>query len=337
MTLTHRRPCKSHLHGAYQARCHHHPAERRCNQADLPYELACRKEFRLDVPGGDEAAISRALEWVMRAPLYGGRVGKNGHQGDEQSSRVYNFVGIAEEAAAAPAEDVPEDLPRASGLPGSAVQPQPNLAGCMCGEHHVGVSCKVWQEILAQSIGVASWRAGGAGRPRRWHLQQMHVAVIDVPSDGDCLFHALDAETHRLHNRTWAKDGTSGGTHLRTLICRWIAKHVDTVMDGHTIRRWITLDGETVDQYMARMRTVGGLNSWGGFFEVAVYVAITRERLPMRIAVLSRTEGGGASILAVVGSDRAHEASIIWTGTHWMIARVTSDGWGIVRQWAAAV
>jgi hypothetical protein len=197
VTITHRKPCRSHPFGAFQGRCYHHDAEKRANALGDQYVLPCRKEFRIEREGADADAIQLCIEWLLRAPLYPDRVGPKGHQKDAHSDQRFEAdlsqeiirrvapdgcgEAAGEEASrpTTPAPPVPpaagaarqeELVPESRQVmpapplppPAGAARPEQlvpeGLPTCCCGIAHPALTCEAWQAILQASLRVA----GGA-------------------------------------------------------------------------------------------------------------------------------------------------------------------------------
>ena len=96
--------------------------------------------------------------------------------------------------------------------------------------------------------------------------------VVNMPADGNCLFHAMFHELRRLGLGTEVCDAHA----LRLHLADWIQQHGDKAeCAGLSLAEWIQL--ETDDElagYVARMRRDG---EWGGITEM---YALTVGRRP---------------------------------------------------------
>ena len=190
VTVTHRKPCKSHPLGAVQGRCYHHAAEERANPNGKQYLLPCRKEFRIDRggTGADDDAVQRCIAWLLRASLYPTRVGPHGHQKGDHSDRVFDVDPLQEIVWQCAGPDIAGEQGEADGPLVQAAPPLKVLAAqsvassgsstsssstststssnmsstppaapaelqrCCCGADHPGMSCAAWQAILEASM-----------------------------------------------------------------------------------------------------------------------------------------------------------------------------------------
>lgn len=158
------------------------------------------------------------------------------------------------------------------------------------------------------------------------------MRIEDVPRDGDCLFHCIGSEIRRMHGLNFSRPGQTAGARLRALYLRYLRNHRDVVIDGTSLAEWVqTSEAMTVEQYIEAMSV-----QWGGFLEIVVlrHIFAEKEKYRCCFALLSATSAGDAVICSVVGGlDLSARSAIIWTGTHWMIAQLTDNGWDSVRRW----
>ncbi len=342
MTLTHRRPSGMAPHGAYQVRCHHHPPDIH-HGVNGEYTLACRKEFRLRGPEDHARVLGECQQWVFRATLYSARVGKEGHQSDHKKDGTFaDIASVASQESRWSGFAQRDAGARASSSRKAAAAASRGGHCFQCGEVHESFSCAEWQKIL--EIIAASEKKGAGERSTvasaHGCVLQRGVTIIDVPGDGNCLFHAVASEVLRIHGLSFARPraGESAGYRLRGLLMRFISGHPDSVVDpadGMTTREWISAcTGMTIDSYVRRMATAGGRRTWGGFLEIAILAHILRERKPVQF-VVGHAQANGWAVYAVAGPADAPCAGIAWTGAHWQVMRVDDAGLAVVKAWRA--
>lgn len=175
--------------------------------------------------------------------------------------------------------------------------------------------------------------------PTECVLSAAEVETLDVPADGNCLFHAVGAEIqHSLPNLGPA------GTRTRHPGDAWraaVLRHVETsrarTMDDHTPKELLDILGWKLPQYLARMRQ-GTLHkrTWGGQFEVSVMQDIMREQ-QLRIVILMLTPNGDYRVAAGVGPQRPEATVYVaWTGSHYRRARVRRLAAARIAAWCQA-
>ena len=138
--------------------------------------------------------------------------------------------------------------------------------------------------------------------PILWvRLDKAMVQTRDVPSDGNCLFHALQREL--LPMAGVLRPGMSRGNDGQALR-EWMLEYVRTSSDtvaGRPLQEWLEVAPE---QYFREMRAAaaGDRRTWGGFLEarfvsrgLGVSVVLLTAR-PDGYHVSAWTEPGEASV-----------------------------------------
>ena len=156
------------------------------------------------------------------------------------------------------------------------------------------------------------------------------VQLLNVPRDGNCLFHALQRELRgggpdrrpRLL-RPDMPDGMDGQA-LRD----WLMEHVRVsrdVLDGLTPRGWLETLGMSVKSYVQQMRKVTDRDSWGGLVEAALVGTAVGASVLMLTA---RAEGYHVTAWAEAGGRNVERTiCVCWDGEHWQRARLRPRGW----------
>ena len=154
------------------------------------------------------------------------------------------------------------------------------------------------------------------------------VVTRDVPSDGNCLFHALqrelrpDAKTGRPGLLQPGMDGGADGQALRDWLMRYLQALPDEV-EGQPLQ---TLLGMSLAEYVREMRLPSGRASWGGFLEVCF---ISRALGVSVLMLTMRATGFHATAWTNQGlQDLRRTLCVAWCGAHWQRARLSQEAWG---------
>ena len=170
-------------------------------------------------------------------------------------------------------------------------------------------------------------------------LLRRGVAIRDVPSDGDCIFHAIGYKIQWLY-----KLGPDGGpprpghpgSAWRAYCVNYTVTTTDT-LEGMTIPAWVeACTGLTLARYVTLMSHARDRDSWGGFLEAALIATAWGRGL---VIVSLRACAEGYQVLAHAGSapaDTRYIAYICWTGGHWVRTRSTPEAATSVQHWRRA-
>ena len=175
-----------------------------------------------------------------------------------------------------------------------------------------------WEAWAAGRALTSTVGSTGGGRYNRYGAQRGKVWVVqeiwEMPSDGNCLFHALVQAGGR--RTSVMKAGA-----LRSRIAAYIKEHAHTSMAGSSIAEWVRRDSQCdVEQYAASMAR----GAWGGGLEIAVFAHI--EQALARVFTTTEEEGK-AELIAVFGElevpERRKDVSLLYVGgSHYNVVRV---------------
>ena len=215
----------------------------------------------------------------------------------------------------------------------------------VCGSSHDIEQCPFWMLALSRSteeIGKNQLSPLGTIEPVKGGLvlPGNSVRVCDVPPDGDCFFHALGAEL-----QYWYPDAREApdvaaiaprqhvGARWRAFLIEWIRNSSHVRIDGSTVAQWIqTLHGTGVDRYCDTMSKVRGQETWGGFFEAAMFCRAWGRNLCIIMMQPLKRQWGVMSMAGDRSSD-AKTVCLAWHHGHWQRARMQPDADVAVREW----
>ena len=338
---------------SYQILCDYHEPDILERRDGRSYRLPCRKTRTVenDSLESEYEAIRFLVRWVRRGPCFPGS--RQGHQ-DMQQGDFEDVSRTSEDEDASP--DCSSDRAKvgsgeqtfkafsgiapshvvASGIAHShVVAPEPCW---VCGDRHELQKCPLWQLALQESmlanrhglrpLGIVS-RSGVV-------IPSNLFGCKDVPSDGDCLFHAVGreiAQRFRGHALLPGPDAQAGSSWRI-----WLLQYVRTTgdeIDGSSVAEWVAVvTGKTVEQYTEIMGVAGGRETWGGFLEVALMMHAWGRTIGQFVGcVLFGLEDRSARLLSWAGSRTAEDQiAIIWSGNHWLRLRMMPEGWKRVRE-----
>ena len=178
--------------------------------------------------------------------------------------------------------------------------------------------------------------------PRRTacRLPASHVQTKDVPGDGNCLFHAMGLEIRHVlpTARLPAEAGDDRpGAAWRAAMLRHVEHSQARSMDGHTPTEWLRQLGQSLDGYLRRMRVPLSRRSWGGQVEAAFVADMLRDHA-LRVTILTQDPATSAFVpFAAVGSAQpAASIYVVWTGQHYLRARLIRQAQAAVSAWCQA-
>ena len=244
----------------------------------------------------------------------------------------------------------PKSLPQSNA---AALPPGKTIAAaadvCVCGERHNVKQCRLWRLAATQRLQDVDHQSkahgpnlirsmGGLGCGCL--LQADEVQTVDVPGDGNCLFHALGLEIQRFYPGTIMperKDIKAPGPGWRTFMVNYVRKQPDIKIGDFTIRDLIQFTHScTIPQYCESMANVGSEESWGGFVEAALLCQAWGNNLTI-VLLRPHRERRQWQTLAWAGAP-GRETQLVcaaWLGNHWVRAVLTPNGHAKVRQWQA--
>ena len=209
----------------------------------------------------------------------------------------------------------------------------------MCGENHETTDCSLWQFAIAENkedhdlhAAKLQLRQGRSGAGCIVPLDAVNTR--DVPGDGDCMFHAWGLELRARFPELLGSGGAevaAPGRYWREYLVAFVA-NPDSILDDRPVREWVrAVARKSVDEYAAYIRAQN--RPWGGFFELCLLCAAWGHGLSC--GVLERT-AVGYRVLGVCGaapSRRSHSVFLLWTGGHYMRARVRQQARKTISEW----
>jgi hypothetical protein len=211
----------------------------------------------------------------------------------------------------------------------------------VCGSRHDLERCPLWMLALSRSkedFVKESIRPLGVIQPVHdgLVLPGTSVQIADVPADGDCFFHALGMELQSKFPEARQAAGAAPqlvGPRWRAFLIKWIRGSSQALIDGTTVSEWIqSLYGTGVDTYCATMSKARGRDTWGGFFEAAVFCQAWGRNLCILMLQPLRKQW---HVLAAAGYTSA-DATVVclaWHNDHWQRARMKPDAHVAIQQW----
>ena len=337
--FTWRRPGAGKPHGGYQATCYHHEAEESVGRSGRSTKLRCVKELPCEEAGDDDRVVALLEAWVCAAEGHATRrahmasLDRRASQADLASQRRGGGAGGDRPPGAPSGSSCSSSSPSASEASSSSPSASEGEGSAgegdgpcwVCGLPHRVEECHVWRSAVAASLEDAPAMAVG----RVWgengvRLDKAMVQTRDVPSDGNCLFHALQRELLLMAGvlRPGMSRGEDGQA-LREWMLEYVRTSSDTVA-GRPLQEWLEVAPE---QYFREMRAAaaGDRRTWGGFLE-GMFVS---RGLGVSIVLLTARPDGYHVSAWTEPSERvrARVACAAWTGTHWVRARLTESGW----------
>jgi len=160
------------------------------------------------------------------------------------------------------------------------------------------------------------------------------VNTRDVPGDGDCMFHAWGLELRARFPDLLSHGGAevaAPGRYWREYLVAFVT-NPDSLLDNLLVSEWVRIvTRKSVAEYVAYIRSQ--TRPWGGFFELCVLCVAWGHGLSC--GVLERV-AGGYRVLGVCGatpSSRSHSVFLLWTGGHYMRARVQEQARKTIQEW----
>jgi hypothetical protein len=344
--FTYKRKSKS-----IQATCYHHPAEKR--EGKKSEKLCCRKSRKIkkDI----EQTILELISWVQIAP---GCANGQAHQkvtitnhglkfpaecrSGSGSRKRRNSISSSRSSTSSSSSSSTSSSSGAgikpSSIKGSAPPRAVSESSCwICGDAlHTLESCPLWLYQLRDSRESARehWQRLGLRRVARGRRKVPGVDMIEVPSDGACLFHAIGygigqhyAGTQLGTNKVPIPFGADAGSFWRKFLV-WFVKTAGrhgVSIQGYPMKDWIHASTrKTIDEYCKHM---GESTTWGGMLEAALLAFGFKRGLA--IAILSKPSSEEeAAVLTVVGTS-VHETiatiAVVWDGSHYRAASFLDD------------
>jgi hypothetical protein len=147
----------------------------------------------------------------------------------------------------------------------------------------------------------------------------MAMEVMNMPMDGNCLFHALG----------YLRDGATGrdrAQELRREIIGFMETCPWKVIGGASLEEWVKREsGLGMKEYVKKMS--GG--AWGGGLELAVYVELVRKGVMVfvpgaKVGVVDLVAAFGE--VGACGGSEEVLALLYVGGAHYDVVRVSRDG-----------
>ena len=319
---------------SYQITCDYHEPDVIGSSCGKSRRLACRKTRKVeqDTLESEYETIRFLLRWVRRGPCFPGS--RADHQGMPRADFEDESTSGEEDGGSATGSVQTSHVP-SSVAPSHAVRPEPCW---VCGERHELEMCPMWQLALQESSLASreSLRPLGTVSQSGIAIPRNMMAMKDVPGDGNCLFHAIGREIANKftkHVKLPGPDAMDGGS-WRVWLLHYIQTTSDEI-DGSSIAEWVAVaTGQTVQQYVQRMASAGGSETWGGFLEAALIVHAWSRAIgtPIGCVFLSE-ENQGAKLMSWIGSyTAAHQIACVWSGDHWQRFRLKAPGWLRLRR-----
>ena len=209
----------------------------------------------------------------------------------------------------------------------------------VCGESHALADCPLWQFAIAENkrdhdshaarLGLRQGRQGAG-----CILPADSVQTRDVPGDGDCMFHAFGLEVHARFPELLSHGGAevrAPGRYWREYLVAFVT-NPGSILDNQPVTEWVqTVADKSVADYTAYIRSQ--VRPWGGFFELCLLCAAWGRGLSCGVLQQTAT---GYRILGVCGatpSNRSHFVFLLWTGAHYMRARVVKQARQTIQEW----
>ena len=280
------------------------------------------------------ASLTRAKSQAHLLSCKAGAQGAGAAVGATSAARISNTSGSSSSTSTS---STSSDSESSSERGAGGGRPRPEVGGgppvCwVCDGAHRTEHCHIWRAARDASLLEAG--AFGVGRVQGSDavmLAPKSVAIKDVPSDGNCLFHALQRElradpgTGRPGLLQPGMDRGTDGQALR----EWLLQHIQTIpdeMEGQPLQTWLGMPRE---QYMEEMRVPRGRETWGGYLEVC----LISKALGVSVLMLT-TRAAGHHVTAWTSPD-LHDVrrtvAVIWTGAHWQRARLSREAWENLR------
>ena len=136
-------------------------------------------------------------------------------------------------------------------------------------------------------------------------LVRDEVREIAVPGDGSCMFHALvEGERDVLDVDRTHED-------VRMLVCRWILRNKNTVVNGMTMSQWIFHETGECDlpSYIRQLQR----GMWGGAPELMAYSTMNR----VKVEVYHRVPNGFERISKFEPRGRCKTIRLLYDDQHY--------------------
>ena len=337
--LTYKKASEAGRKASYQMLCDYHEPDTKIGRDGKVYRLPCRKTRKVeeDTLESECDAIRWLVRWVRRGPCAPASRTKHLEMLEAEFADVSTSSDDEDDAGSAGRDSPGAGSTAASraAVPSSSAKP----ACWVCGETHGLDECVLWQLTLQESIlaNVQSLRPLGHVSRKGVRVPRTELGCKDVPGDGDCLFHSIGreiADNFRRHLSLPGPDPTQGGV-WRSWLLHYIRTTADEI-DGSSIAEWTALvTRKTVEEYTESMTSVRGPETWGGFLEASLIVHAWGKLAGEGFGCLMLSlpdRFGDATVMAWLG-DRAapKQLGIIWSGNHWLRARLTEAGWARLR------
>ena len=175
-------------------------------------------------------------------------------------------------------------------------------------------------------------------------LPPKSAVTKDVPSDGNCLFHAFGVEaTQWFSDRGLPSPARPQGQPWRDFLLSSIRASPDSPLDGSTVRNWLaSSDHPDLEAYLRLMSDPDlPRGAWGGFLEISFMCHFSHRDLACYVLehCPQAADNETFTAVAVVGK-RPGQADrficIAWLGNHWVRARAHPHGARALKQWSMA-
>ena len=339
MLLTYRKPGTKAPFGGYQATCFHHDPGLTMGLHGKSSKLACRKEVPCETEGDDRRIVDVLHNWICSASGFDDRLSHMRSLRRERKKlgdrpKKPGRLDCRDDSSSSGSSDTTTGRPD---LAPSAPSAPDKIKCWVCSGPHRTEQCYFMTKTLADSMGSAMHSRMVRGKDAVV-LARADVVLRDVPSDGNCFFHALQCELRgstAVRRPSLLRDDMPQGTDGQALR-EWFLKYITTttdIIDGMAVSRWLD---RPIEQYCREMRhgDVADERTWGGFPEAAI-IANTLPGLASVLLLDIRDDGAHAITWSRPSvRDPARIVCLAWLGRHWQRARMSAGQWeALFKAW----